>query len=160
MAAIATSYAGAAAICFSAAKCSLRSWLYCVNHGLGRRLFGGGGSVIWVEGVALAPTVGACGMWKEEEDGGRVWITCLDRQGRAARRRVAGEEAAVLQARSEGFNLERKAERGEMWLLVRGRGRGGRYFRGSRKFGIASAKKTSAQSVIRHGPIFRAGCGL
>ena len=27
-----------------------------------------------------------------------------------------------MQARSEGFNLERKAERGEMWLLVRGRG--------------------------------------
>ena len=51
------------------------------------------------------------------------------------------KEAAALQARSEGFNLERKAERGEMWLLVRGRGRGGRYFRGSRKFGIASAKK-------------------
>ena len=47
----------------------------------------------------------------------------------------------MLQARSEGFNLERKAERGEMWLLVRGRGRAGRYFRGSQKFGIASAKK-------------------
>ena len=28
----------------------------------------------------------------------------------------------MLQARSEGFNLERKAETGEMWLLVRGRG--------------------------------------
>ena len=28
----------------------------------------------------------------------------------------------ALQARSEGFNLERKAETGEMWLLVRGRG--------------------------------------
>ena len=94
--------------------------------------------MIWVGGVASA--VGACGMWKEEEeDGGRVWITCLDRRGRAAWR-VAGEEAA-LQARSEGFNLERKAETGEMWLLLRGRGRGGRYFRGSRKFGIASAKK-------------------
>ena len=26
---------------------------------------------------------------------------------------VADEEAVVLQARSEGFNLERKAERGE-----------------------------------------------
>ena len=44
----------------------------------------GGGSVIWVEGVALAPAVGACGMRKEEEDGGRVWITCLDRRGRVA----------------------------------------------------------------------------
>ena len=80
------------------------------------------GSVIWVEGVALAPAVGTCGMWKEEEeDGGRVWITCLDRRGRAAWRRVAGEEAA-LQTRSEGFNLERKVETGEMWLLVRERG--------------------------------------
>ena len=62
------------------------------------------------------------GMWdvKEEEDGGRVWITCLDRRGRAVRRRIAGEEVA-LQARIEGFNLERKAETGEMWLLVGGR---------------------------------------
>ena len=32
-----------------------------------------------------------------------------------------------------------------MWLLVRGRGRGGRYFRGSRKFGIASAKNWRAK---------------
>jgi hypothetical protein len=31
------------------------------------------GAVIWVEGVA--PAVGACGMEKEEEDGGGVWIT-------------------------------------------------------------------------------------
>ena len=38
---------------------------------------------------------------------------------------------ATLQARSEGFNLERKAETWEMWVLVRGRGRGGRYFHGS-----------------------------
>ena len=42
------------------------------------------GSVIWVEGVALAPAVGACGMWNEEEDVGRVRITYLDRRGRAA----------------------------------------------------------------------------
>ena len=35
---------------------------------------------------------------------------------------TASEEAAALQARSEGFNLERKAETGEMWLSVRGRG--------------------------------------
>ena len=47
----------------------------------------------------------------------------------------------MLQARSEGLNLERKVETGEMWLLVRGRGQGGRYFRESQKFGIASAKK-------------------
>ena len=61
-----------------------------------------------------------------------------------AEQREGGSPArggAALQARSEGFNLERKAERGEMWLLVRGRGRGGTYFCGSRKFGIASAKK-------------------
>ena len=82
MAAIAASSTHAAAICFSAAKCSLRSWLYFGHHGLGRRLFGAG---VGVEGVALAPAVGASGMWKEEEeDGGRVWITCLDRRGRAA----------------------------------------------------------------------------
>jgi len=55
----------------------------------------------------------------------------------------------MLQARSEGFNLERKAEIGEMWLLVRGSGRGGRYFRGSQKFGIASAKKL-ARKVSSH----------
>ena len=54
-------------------------------------------------------------------------------------------EHITLQARSEGLNLERKAETGEMWLLVRGRGGGGRYFRGSRKFGIASAKKLARQ---------------
>ena len=75
--------------------------------------------MIWVEGVAHVPAVGACGMWKEEEDGGRVWITCLDRRGQAAWRRVTGKEAA-LQTRSEGFNLERKAETGTMWLLVKG----------------------------------------
>ena len=80
----------------------------------------GEGLVIWVEGVM--PVVGACGMWKEEEkDGGRVWITCLDRRGRVAGRRVVDDEAA-LQARSEGFNSERKAEIGEMSLLVRERG--------------------------------------
>ena len=33
---------------------------------------------------------------------------------------VASEKVAALQARSEGFNLERKAETGEMWILVRG----------------------------------------
>src|SRR3989337_1726725 len=42
MAAIATSSTRAAAICFSAAKCCLSSWLYCVHHGLGQRLFGEG----------------------------------------------------------------------------------------------------------------------
>ena len=52
-----------------------------------------------------------------------------------------GGVSPALQTRSEGFKLERKAERGEIWLLVRGMGRGGRYFHGSRKFGIASAKK-------------------
>ena len=38
----------------------------------------------------------------------------------------------------------------------KGEGRGGRYFRGSRKFGIASDKKL-AQSVVTHGPLFRHG---
>ena len=51
--------------------------------------------MICVEGVTLALTVGACGMWKEEADGGRVWITCLDRRGQAASRRVVSEEAAM-----------------------------------------------------------------
>ena len=40
--------------------------------------------MIWVEGVALAPEVGAVGLWQGEEEGGRVWITCLDRRGRVA----------------------------------------------------------------------------
>ena len=41
-----------------------------------------------------------------------------------AEQREGGSPArgAALQARSEGFNLERKAEAGEMWILVRGRG--------------------------------------
>ena len=38
-------------------------------------------------------------------------------------RRVAGEEAA-LQARSEGFNLERKAERGGNVAFGKGEGAG------------------------------------
>ena len=42
MAAIVTSSVRAAAICFSGVKCSLRSWLYCMHHGLGQHLFGGG----------------------------------------------------------------------------------------------------------------------
>ena len=83
MASIATSSARAAAICFSADKCSLRSWLYCVHHGLGWRLFGGGVGDLGGRCRARAG-VGACGMWKEEEDGGQVWITYLDRRGRAA----------------------------------------------------------------------------
>ena len=65
MAAIATSSARAAAICFSAAKCSLSSWLCCVHHGLGRRLFGGG----------VGDLGGRChtdgqGMWDVEGQGG------------------------------------------------------------------------------------------
>ena len=106
-------------------RCQMLLELLAIPHASWLRvaLILGEGSVIWVEGVALA--VGACGMWKEKEDGGRVWITCLYRRGRVAWRSVAGEEAA-LQTRSEGFNLERKAETREMWLSVRGRGRGGR----------------------------------
>ena len=79
MAAIATSSARAASICISAAKCSLSPRRYSIHHVLGRRLFGGGVGDL-VEGVV--PAVGACGMWKEA-DGGRVWITCLDRRGQA-----------------------------------------------------------------------------
>ena len=51
----------------------------------------------------------------------------------------------ALQARSEGFNLERKAEIGEMWLLVRGRGQGGRYFHESRKFGTLQPRNWRAK---------------
>ena len=48
------------------------STLYCVQNGCGRRLIGGG-AVISVEGVT--PLVGACGMGKEEDGVGGVWIT-------------------------------------------------------------------------------------
>ena len=68
MLAIATSSARAAAICFSAAKCSLRSCLYCVHHGLGRRLFGGG--IDDLGGRCRARAVGQ-GMWDVEGGGGR-----------------------------------------------------------------------------------------
>ena len=64
MAAIVTSSACAAAICFSVAKCSLRSWLYCVRHGLGRRLFGGG-----VGDLGGRCRVGGRGMWDLEGGG-------------------------------------------------------------------------------------------
>ena len=59
-----------------------------------------------------------------------------------AEQREGGSPARgeALQARSEGFNLERKAETGEMWFLVWGRGWGGRYFSRSRKIGISSVK--------------------
>ena len=67
MAAIATSSARAAAICFSTAKWSFRSWLYCVHHGLGRRLFGGG--VGDLGGTCRARAGGQC-MWDVEGGGG------------------------------------------------------------------------------------------
>ena len=60
----------------------------------------------------------------------------------------------MLQARSEGFNLERKAERGEMWLLVRGGG-GEVDISAEAEFWNRFSEKTGAQSVIRHGPLFR-----
>ena len=60
MAAIATSSARAAAICFSADKCSLRSWLYFVHHGLGRRLFGGGAGDLGGRCHARADGRGMC----------------------------------------------------------------------------------------------------
>ena len=61
---------------------------------------------------------------------------------------------AALQARSEGFNLERKAEIGEMWLLVRGRG--GEVDISAEAENLESLQReTGAHSVIRHGPLFR-----
>ena len=72
---------------------------------------------------------------------------------------MAGEEAAALQARSEGFNLERKAEIGEMWLLVRGRS-GEVAISGKPKIWNRFSQKTGAQSVIRHGPLFRHGLNI
>ena len=48
--------------------------------------------MIWVEGVALTPAVGACGMWKEEDGGGcglPTWIGEVEERegGSPARRR-------------------------------------------------------------------------
>ena len=74
MAAIATSFARAAAICFSAAKCSLRSWLYCVHHGLGRRLFGG---EVGDLGGRCRARAGGRGMW-DVEGGGGGWGSGVD----------------------------------------------------------------------------------
>ena len=67
MTAIATSSAHAAAICFFAAKCSLRSWLYYVHHGLGGRLFGGGVGDL---GGRCRARAGGRGMWDVEGGGG------------------------------------------------------------------------------------------
>ena len=63
---------------------------------------------------------------------------------------------SALQARSEGFNLERKAKTGEMWLLVRGRGREVDI---STKAGNLESlqPKNGAQSVVKYGPLFRHG---
>ena len=59
----------------------------------------------------------------------------------------------ALQARSEGFNLERKAETGEMWLLLRGSG--GEVDISAEAENLESLqRKTGAQSVIRHDPLF------
>ena len=79
MAAIATSSARAAAICFSAAKCSLRSWLYCVHHGLGRRLFGGGVGDL---GGRCRTRTGSQGMWDVEGGG---WGSGMDYLPRSMR---------------------------------------------------------------------------
>ena len=73
MAAIATSSARAAAIFFSVAKCSLRSWLYYVHHGLGRRLFGGGVGDL---GGRCRARAGGRGMWDVEGGGG--WGSGVD----------------------------------------------------------------------------------
>src|SRR3954470_5207029 len=73
MAAIATSSARADAICFSAAKCSLRCWLYCVHHGLGRCLFGGGCGEL---GGRCRARAGGRVMWDVEGGGG--WGSAVD----------------------------------------------------------------------------------
>ena len=73
MAAIATSSARAAMICFSAAKCSLRSWIYCMHHGLGQRLFDRG--VGDLGGRCCARASGQ-GMWDVEGGGG--WGSGVD----------------------------------------------------------------------------------
>ena len=53
-----------------------------MHHGLGPRLFGGG--VVDLGGRCHA-RAGGRGMWDVEGGGGwgQVWITCLDRGGRA-----------------------------------------------------------------------------
>ena len=71
MSAIATSCMRAAVICFSAAKCSLRSWLYCVHHGLGRRFFSEG-----VGDLGGRCRAGGRGMWDVEGGGG--WGSSVD----------------------------------------------------------------------------------
>ena len=73
MAAIAASSARAAVICFSAAKCSLRSWLYYVHHGLGWRFFGGGVGDL---GGRCRARAGCRGMWDVEGGGG--WGSCVN----------------------------------------------------------------------------------
>ena len=59
--------------------------------------------MISVEGVA--PSVGTCGIGKEEDGVGGVWITSPYQRGRAARRRVTGEEAALQE---EGSPVRRR----------------------------------------------------
>ena len=73
MEAIATSSARAAAICFSAAKCSLRSWLYYAHHGLGRHLFGGGVGDL---GGRCRARAGSLGM--RDVEGGGGWGLGVD----------------------------------------------------------------------------------
>ena len=73
MTAITTSSARAAAICFSTAKCSLRSCLYCMHHGLGWHLFGGGVGDL---GGRCRAHAGGRGMWYVEGRGG--WGSGVD----------------------------------------------------------------------------------
>ena len=56
-----------------AAKCSLRSWLYCVHHGLGRCLFSGGVDDL---GGRCHARAGSRGMWDVEGGGG--WGSGVD----------------------------------------------------------------------------------
>ena len=63
----------AAAICFSAAKFSLRSWLYFMHHGLGRRFFGGGVGDL---GGRCRARADGLGMWDVKGGGG--WGSGVD----------------------------------------------------------------------------------
>ena len=51
----------------------LRSWLYCMHHGLGQRLFGGGGGDL---GGRCRARAGGRGMWDVE--GGLEWGSGVD----------------------------------------------------------------------------------
>ena len=100
----------AATICFSAAKCSLRSWLYCVHHGLGLCLFGGGVSDL---GGRCRARASGQGMWDVEGGGWGSGVDYLHGSTRLRSVKEGRRQGGGAQARSEGLNLERKAEQGK-----------------------------------------------